>query len=96
MIEAGFEGIRKSIMRRQNTVAQYIETRPILDLCVRVTQRLGERVSQQWWDQDGIDLVKAKSRAAETKTADLESEVDSEERRGGVSESSGEEWSGAE
>ena len=26
--EAGFEGIRKSVTRRQNTVAQYITTRP--------------------------------------------------------------------
>ena len=33
MIEAGFEGIRQSITRRQNTVAQYIATRLILDLC---------------------------------------------------------------
>ena len=33
--EAGMEGIRKSIIRRQNTVAQYIATQPILDLCER-------------------------------------------------------------
>ena len=29
MGEAVFEGIRKSVMRRQNTVAQYIATRPL-------------------------------------------------------------------
>ena len=33
--EAGLEGIRKSITRRQNMVTQYIATRPILDLCER-------------------------------------------------------------
>ena len=33
MGEAGFEGLRKSITRRQNMVAQSIATQPILDLC---------------------------------------------------------------
>ena len=35
MGEADFEEIRKSVTRRQNTVAQYIVTRPILYLCER-------------------------------------------------------------
>ena len=33
MKEAGIVRIRTSILRRQNTVAQFIATRPILDLC---------------------------------------------------------------
>ena len=33
MKEAGLTDIRTSILIRQNTVAQYIETRPLLDLC---------------------------------------------------------------
>ena len=65
MREAWFEGIRKSVTRRHNTVAQYIATRPILDLCERATQRIGARVSQRWWDQEGIYLKAAKERAAE-------------------------------
>ena len=56
MREAGFIEIQESITRRQNTVAQYIATRPILDLCERTTHRAGARVSQRWWDQKGIDL----------------------------------------
>ena len=47
MREAGFVDIRKSITRRQNTVAQYIATRPLLDLCERATQRRGARVSRR-------------------------------------------------
>ena len=43
--EAGFKGIRKAITRRQNTVAQYITTRPIMYLCERATQKLGAKVS---------------------------------------------------
>ena len=54
-----------------------------MDLCERATQRLGERVSQQRWEQEGIDLETAKGRAAETTTMDLESNSESEEGWGG-------------
>ena len=47
MREEGFEGIRKAVTRRQNTVTQYIATQPILDLCERATQRVGARVSRR-------------------------------------------------
>ena len=43
--EAGMVGIRMSITRRQNTVAQYISTRTILDLCEKSTWNPGARVS---------------------------------------------------
>ena len=56
MEEAGFEGIGKYITRRQNMVTQYIAMQPILDLCEQFTQRTGARVSQQWWEQVGLDL----------------------------------------
>ena len=78
---AGLEGIRKSIKRRQNTFAQYIATRPILDLCERATRRQGARVSRWWWEQAGIDLERARKRAAESTTrseTELEEESDRE------------------
>ena len=79
MGEAGFEDTMKSITRRQNTVAQYIATRPILDLCERATRRPGVRVSWQWWEQAGIDLEGAKKRVAEAATVlELELELDSD------------------
>ena len=37
MKEAGFKDVRTSINIRQNTVAQYIATRPLLDICERKT-----------------------------------------------------------
>ena len=64
MEEAGFEGIGKYITRRQNMVTQYIATRLILDLCERSARSPGAGVSWQWWEQDGLDLVGAKKRAA--------------------------------
>ena len=71
MREAEFEGIRKAITRRKNTIAQYIATQPILDLYEQATQRLGSRVSRRWWYQEGIDLKAANGRAAETTMTDL-------------------------
>ena len=50
MEEAVFEEIGVYIKRRQNTVAQYIATRPILDLCERSVQRPGAWVSWRWWE----------------------------------------------
>ena len=44
MGEAGFEGIRKPVTRRQNTVAEYIAMRPNLDLCERSTRAAGSEV----------------------------------------------------
>ena len=40
---------------------------------------MGARVSQRWWEQEGIDLETEKGRAAETTTTYLESEAELEE-----------------
>ena len=64
--EAGFEGMGKLVTRRQNTVAQYIATRPNLDLCERATWWQGARVTWRWWEQDGIYLEGENKRTAET------------------------------
>ena len=66
MKEEGFKDIRTSINNRQNTVAQYIATRPLLDLCEGTNQIGGSRVSRRWWDKKSIDWEKAKARVAET------------------------------
>ena len=55
MKEAGLKDIRTLINNRQNTVAQYIATRPLLDLCEGTNQIEGARVTRRWWDQKGID-----------------------------------------
>ena len=78
MREAGFEWIWKAITRRQNTVAQYIVTRPILDLFEQATHRMGARVSRRWWDQEGIDLKAEKERSADSTATDSESESEAD------------------
>ena len=90
MGELGFKGTRKLVTRSQNTVAQYIETQPIMDLCEQATQRPGERVSRWWWDQAGINLEGAKKRSAEAATVlESESDLESNADLGGEEESRG-------
>ena len=84
----------KSTTRRQNTVAQYIATWPIMDLCERSNSWPGVRMSWRWWKQAGIDLEGEKERSAESET-DSESDLGREESSG-ASVSSGAEWSVAE
>ena len=58
---------RTSVLRRQNTVAQFIATRPILGLCEGTERQGATWVPQQWWEQPGIDWKLArehKERAA--------------------------------
>ena len=37
------------VMMRQNTFAQYIETRLIIDLCEEAVRRTETRVYKRWW-----------------------------------------------
>ena len=77
------------VLQRENTVAQFIATRPILGLCEVAERRRGTRVPQRWWDQSGIDWSLAREKAAtaaeraganaeETETPGLGAETDSE------------------
>ena len=103
MREAGLTEIRKSIANRQNTVTQYIATRPLLDLCEGDRAREGTRVPMRWWNQGEIDRKTAKSKGVETDSTsrsgtDTDGEEDREEEREDASKasgSSGAEWSGA-
>ena len=70
MQEAGLTDIRTSILKRQNTVAQYIATRPLLDLCEGARAREGAKVPLRWWDQAGVDWETAKSKGVETDRTD--------------------------
>ena len=52
---AGIVRIWNSILWRQNTVAQFITMRPILDLCEKAIIRPGARVPRRWWEKTGIN-----------------------------------------
>ena len=48
MQKSGLEDMEVYIGRRNNTVAQYISTMPILDLLMEAERLSGERLSK-WW-----------------------------------------------
>ena len=103
--EAGLTKIGKSIANRQNTVAQYIVTRPLLDLCEGARAREGARVPMRWWNQTTIDWEAAKTKGGGGEidsTSGSGSSTDGEEEQkeeredaSKASGSSGAEWSGA-
>ena len=56
MAEVELQEVETYVSRRQNTVAQFIASRPIMDLCLAAERRPGPRVSKRWWEQDGVDV----------------------------------------
>ena len=56
MVEAGLQYLYTYVSRHQKTVAQYIATRTIMDLCLEVKRRPGTRLAMRWWEQEGLDL----------------------------------------
>ena len=70
MKEAGIVWIRTSILWRQNTVAQFISTRPILDLCKKANRWPGAWIARRRWEQTRIDWKGARERAEAAEAAE--------------------------
>ena len=101
--DAGIVRSRTSVLRRHNTVAQFVATRPILALCEGSERQGGTRVPQRWWEQTGIDwrLAREKNKRAEaagerittetagTTTATPETELSDSEKGSGEEASLG-------
>ena len=66
MEEAGIMRIWTSILQRHNTVAQFIATRQILDLCEGAVRRPKAQVPRRCWDQTGINWKGGREKAAAT------------------------------
>ena len=49
------------ITRRQNTVTEYIETCPIMDLCLAAERKLGLHLSRRWWEHPELDILGTRS-----------------------------------
>ena len=50
MTEAILQEVDNYIYLFQNIIAQFIATRPIMDLCLAEEGRPGPRVPMRWWD----------------------------------------------
>ena len=53
----GVEDIGVYIASFQNTVAQYIVTQNIMDLCLVVERNLGLRLSRRLWERSVLDIL---------------------------------------
>ena len=58
----GMEEIRVYIACRENMVAQYIATLPIMELCLAAERNPGMRLSRQWWYQPALDIMGIRAR----------------------------------
>ena len=67
MADAGLKYVETYVSRCQNTVARFIATRPIMDLCLAEEQRPDPRVSKRWCEQDGVDVERMWTAAWEAK-----------------------------
>ena len=79
MADAGLQEVETYVSHHQNTVAQYIATRPIMDLCLVANRRLRPRVKMGWWEQDGLDLEGMRTAAREEEQTEGEEETDGTE-----------------
>ena len=51
-MDSGLQEVETYISCRQNTVAQYISTGPIMNLCLAAEQHPGTRLSKWWWGKE--------------------------------------------
>ena len=56
-----FKEVEAYVIRKHNTVAQYIVMRPVLDPCNETIQMPGTWVMKSWWELEELDLVEARA-----------------------------------
>ena len=49
MAETGLQEVNTYVSCHQNTVAKFIDTRPIVDLCLVAQWRPGLKLVKRWW-----------------------------------------------
>ena len=67
------------IARRQNTVAQYIVTLPIMTLCIAAKRNMLLKLSSQLWEHPPLDILVIRAVHA---AAEVEGEMGVEELEG--------------
>ena len=79
MADAGLQEVDTYVSHRHKTVAQYIATRPIMDLCLAAKRSPGTRVKMHWWEHEGLDLEGMLTAAREEEQAEGGEETDGTE-----------------
>ena len=57
LLMVGLEEIKVYITSFQNTVAQYIATRPIMELCLATERKPVMSLYRKWWEQISLDIL---------------------------------------
>ena len=76
MAEAGLQEVETYVYRLQNTVRQFIATRPNMDLCLAVEKRLVPRVYNCWWENYIVDMEGVQMAAREAEQTERKEEMD--------------------
>ena len=50
----GLEEVDTYVLHLYNTIAQYIATRPILEICLAAERQPGVQVTRKWWEHAGL------------------------------------------
>ena len=80
MEEVGFEDMGVYVLKSQNTVAQYIGTRSILELCEKTVWSPEAWVARRLWEKERLDLSGARVASEVTVGGEGGSEEEEEER----------------
>ena len=70
MAETGLQEVENYVSCRQNTVTQYIATKPIMDRCLAAKRNPGPRAAKRWWEQECLDLAGMRTVARESEHAE--------------------------
>ena len=76
MAEARFNEVETYVFYHHNTVAKYIATRTIMDLCLAAKQRPEPRVKMRWWEQEVMGLEGTRTAAQEAERTEGGEETD--------------------
>ena len=71
----GLNEIGVYIALRQNTIAQYITNRPIMDLCLAEEQKPGMQISRRWWEQHAMYILGMRAGHAEVKGVEFLTQI---------------------
>ena len=52
-----FKEMGEHVLKKQNTVTQYIATLSVFDLCKYTAWMSGAWVTKRWWEKEGLELV---------------------------------------
>ena len=79
MVEELLQAVETYVSCQQKTVAHFIATRPIMYLCLVAERRQGSKVTNLWWEHDGLDTEGERTADQEAKRTEGGEDTDGAE-----------------